>query len=223
MKSQVIRSLLIYLCLQSCAPYEKTAVRFEQAVDKGKILIVPENGKKKNFDNLVFKDSAYYGVILKHKPQYQMILDDGTSLAFLSNPKALKNVVHASFSGYMMAGPGLSIHYERKIYKSLWLSTGIGGFPLASDGAKMMNLKVIHLTGKRSSHLELGVGITVAHSKGEEELVTVYAGTIPEIPPHWETYPALTLGYRYQKSGGGPVIRFGVGYYEIYAGLGFRF
>jgi hypothetical protein len=225
MKSQVIRALIIYLCLQSCASYEKTSVRLEQAVDKGKILIILEDGKEKNFDSVVFKDSAYYGVMSKstNKSQYQLISIDGSSPVFLSKPKASKNVLHTSFSGYIMTGGGLSLNYERKIDKSFWLSAGVGGFPLAGDGAKMMNLKIIHLTGKRSSHLELGVGITAAYSKGEEELVTVFAGTIPEVPPHWEAHPAITLGYRYQRPRGGPVLRFGVGYYEIYAGLGFRF
>lgn len=134
-----------------------------------------------------------------------------------------KNVLYASMTGYMMSGSGFSINYDRKITKSLWATLGIGGYPIIYNGMKL-DCKLTAMIGKRNSHLELGLGITIGHSKSKDAIyVPFYNLNLPEIPATTTIYPAITVGYRYQNPKGGLIFRTGIGFYEANIGIGYSF
>jgi hypothetical protein len=226
MKNLFNSTLLIYLLLQSCSIYEKSGVGLDQSVDKGKVLIVFDDGREKKFDNVVFKDSIYYGMNPKStgKSELQQIPEFATSEVFLMKTNPSNNVIYVGYNGYIMVGGGATICYERKISKPLWISIAGGNYPNYENYESKADFKLTYLPGKKSSHVEVGLGFTCAFkSATEDKYIAAYGTTIPGSPASTEILPAITLGYRYQKPGAGPVIRFGIGYAEVYIGVGFRF
>ena len=63
---KIIPSLIFTLfLLQGCVVYQKTPVSVEDAVDKGKVKLITEQGQKIKYKKIIQRDSIYYGYDLK--------------------------------------------------------------------------------------------------------------------------------------------------------------
>lgn len=106
-----------------------------------------------------------------------------------------------------------NINYERNIFQRPKSYTniriGIGGDESYMDGY-YINPTLVHLIGKKNSHLELDLGLKV------------------EIGPHTEgtstVLPDIYAGYRYEKTEGRFVFRVGLNAITVYnLGIGVKF
>ena len=66
MKNKLIGTLILVLILsQGCTVYHKTSVSIEEALNQGKTKVVYNSGTVQILDNIVLKDSIYYGMMGK--------------------------------------------------------------------------------------------------------------------------------------------------------------
>ena len=105
-----------------------------------------------------------------------------------------------------------NINYERKIFelpKSFTnLRMGFGIINSSFDGGYYYNSSLVHLLGKKNSHLELNLGLKYAVQKGSSN----------------SFLPDIYAGYRYEKPNGILIFRIGVNLYSLYnIGIGFKF
>ena len=63
--------LLTFILFQGCTVYHKTSVSIEEAVNKGKTKVVYDSGTVHILDNIVLKDSTYYGMMGKNITPFQ--------------------------------------------------------------------------------------------------------------------------------------------------------
>ena len=105
-----------------------------------------------------------------------------------------------------------NINYERKIFqlpKSFTnLRIGFGIINSSYDGGYYYNSSIVHLFGKKNSHLELNLGLKYAVQKGFSN----------------SFWPDIYAGYRYEKPSGLLMFRIGVNLYTLYnIGIGIKF
>jgi hypothetical protein len=105
-----------------------------------------------------------------------------------------------------------NINYERKIFqlpKSFTnLRIGFGIINSSFDGGYYYNASLVHLFGKKNSHLELNLGLKYAVQKGSPNFFL----------------PDIYAGYRYEKPSGLLIFRIGVNLYSLYTvGIGIKF
>ena len=75
--------LLVIIC-QSCSLYHKTSVSINEAYETGDVKVISTDGGKKEYDNIIIKDSVYYGIIGEN----ELRLDpDQISSIYLKNYK----------------------------------------------------------------------------------------------------------------------------------------
>jgi hypothetical protein len=118
------------------------------------------------------------------------------------------NVSFAPFEKY-------NLNYERNIrqgqqsYTNISIGFGSGAFLNYGDGF-YLNSSLVHLTGKRNSHLELNLGFKYIVS--------------PRRKLSLNLVPDLFAGYRFEKPDGLFIFRIGL-YYPNYlnCGIGFKF
>ena len=111
-----------------------------------------------------------------------------------------------------------NINYERNIIQkskslsNVRLGFGYGQFFVAGEG-KYINAALVHLIGKKNSHLEIDLGI--------KYMVTNSISN----PKFSDTFiPDAFLGYRFEKPSGGIIFRAGLSYSTlINVGLGYKF
>ena len=138
--------------------------------------------------------------------------------------------------GYSPFGGAYNISYERFMISfkentlmGLWAKAGIGEwyFPWGNGGGPHQNLSLTLLTGQRSSHFELNIGLARFYDQNNYERDQSNAGLISNSKTRNDYRyfdPIGSLGYRYQKPSGNLIIRCGLGYPEsCYVGLGFAF
>jgi hypothetical protein len=111
-----------------------------------------------------------------------------------------------------------NINYERSIIQHQRSSTGIrlgfgpGAFVTAGDGF-YINPALVHVIGKRKSHLEFDLGLKyiVNYFGGNSDLSLILV-------------PDIFAGYRYEKPEGKIIFRFGLNYpTAVNIGVGFKF
>ena len=127
--------------------------------------------------------------------------------------KEANNTVVGS-AGTVFLANEFNVAYERKLVtfkkrdvKSVWLKGRYTRFGGLADrtGASFFDVSAMALLGARSSFTEVGAGIGI-------------------FPAESTVYPTGLVGYRYQRSKGGIVLRAGIGYPELlYIGLGYAF
>jgi hypothetical protein len=105
-----------------------------------------------------------------------------------------------------------NINYERNIFqrpKSFTnLRFGFGIINSSFDGGYYYNSSLVHLLGKKNSHLELNLGLKYAIQKG-------YSNSF---------LPDIFAGYRYEKPSGLLIFRIGINLYTLYTvGIGIKF
>jgi hypothetical protein len=105
-----------------------------------------------------------------------------------------------------------NINYERKIFqlpKSFTnLRFGFGIINSSFDGGYYYNSALVHLIGKKNSHLELNLGLKYAVQKGLSN----------------SFLPDIYAGYRYEKPSGLLIFRIGVNLYSLFnIGIGIKF
>jgi hypothetical protein len=111
-----------------------------------------------------------------------------------------------------------NINYERnliqksKSFSNVRIGFGHASILIAGEG-KYINAAVVHLIGKKNSHLEINLGM--------KYMVT---NSISD-PKFSETYiPEAFLGYRFEKPSQGLIFRVGVSYPTlINIGVGYKF
>lgn len=62
MKKSISFVLFIAILLQSCVVYQKQSVSIYQAVEKGKVKVVTNSGRKVIFNNIIKEGGNYYGI-----------------------------------------------------------------------------------------------------------------------------------------------------------------
>jgi hypothetical protein len=109
-----------------------------------------------------------------------------------------------------------NINYERNISQrpisstSLRMGFGHGSFITAGDGM-YINPSLVHLIGKKNSHLELNLGVKYIVNYPNPRLSLVLV-------------PDLFVGYRYEKPTGWFIFRTGINWPTlINLGMGFKF
>ena len=60
MKRQITIFILVNIFLQSCVVYQKSSVSVDDAVNKGKVMVVNNEGKKIYLMNIIYEDGAYF-------------------------------------------------------------------------------------------------------------------------------------------------------------------
>jgi hypothetical protein len=111
----------------------------------------------------------------------------------------------------------INLNYERNIfqhpdsYTNLRLGIGRANFSEFRVLAFYLNPSIVHLTGRRNSHLELDLGFKYAVSQLPETISRVFV-------------PDLFAGYRYERPDGWFIFRMGINYPSIFdLGVGFKF
>lgn len=148
-----------------------------------------------------------------------------------------RNALYAS-AGNLVLWFTTNVNYERllttkdaKIYSSYYLHFGYGGFAAWGVSGRTTDISVQWLMGRKRSHLELGLGIVSFFDKkgydiGVSNANYPYPHYAPE-PPRSDyrfIWPAATIGYRYQKPGGGLVFRTGIASPDgLYLSAGYAF
>lgn len=121
-------------------------------------------------------------------------------LSAQSQDSLAKNTVYAEALGN---GGNYSVNYERFLTRHFSLRVGIGSVTertFAGPDAKISGPIMINfLMGKKSSKLELGVGVLAGKISSE----------FPERDNKAFSYPTGLLGYRYQNPKGGILLRAG--------------
>jgi hypothetical protein len=110
-----------------------------------------------------------------------------------------------------------NLNYERNIFQNPHSYTNIRmGFGRANFSefrvlAFYLNPSVVHLIGRRNSHLELNLGFKYPISQLPETINRILV-------------PDLFVGYRYERPEGWFIFRMGINYPSIFdLGLGFKF
>jgi hypothetical protein len=162
----------------------------------------------------------------------------------------VKNGLYATYGfwpGYFSASSSFgSITYERlilttdkKILTSLWGRSSFWGTkfhdssnPASGLSAYGLTIGASGLTGHDNNHFEYGFGAAYyfnhrLYSMRQNDFETQpYTEPVsaPRVGDHLYLLPAFNLGYRYQESKSGAIVRFGVGFPEImYLGFGLTF
>jgi hypothetical protein len=165
-------------------------------------------------------------------------------VALAENAAMAKNVIYTSLNHFVYPEENnFSISYDRKIWKSLWATAEIGQF--INEGQKM-DVKLTAILGRKSSHVEFAAGIAYVSQKYKDAqffgsfhvpdygsyynpYLTPRPTYRPFTPPStvtktfYHTFPAMTIGYRYQKPEGGFVFRAGIGFGSVDVSLGYSF
>jgi hypothetical protein len=139
------------------------------------------------------------------------------------NPMLLnKNTIHGSFGADIGEFYGtLLVNYERMILQfpessinSLSIRVGAGPWVWwSASGINLVSTASV-LTGKKSSHLEIGIGLLLTYNNYEKRFDPLINNR----------HLAGNFGYRYQKPGKSFVFRTGIGWPEYtYLGGGFSF
>lgn len=133
--------------------------------------------------------------------------------ASLKSSKEAKNGVVFS-AGTVVLVSNLSASYERKLTSlgvqresSLWIKARVSKFSgwIDIDHGQFVDATLFTLLGSGRSFSELSLGIGM-------------------FPGDLDIMPTGSVGYRFQKKGGGIIFRTGAGYPEIfYVGLGYSF
>ena len=105
-----------------------------------------------------------------------------------------------------------NINYERNIFqrpKSFTnLRIGFGIINSSFDGGYYYNSSLVHLFGRKKSHLELNLGLKYAIQEGFSN----------------SFLPDIFAGYRYEKPSGLLIFRIGINLYTLYnVGIGIKF
>lgn len=125
-------------------------------------------------------------------------------------PRLAKNVLFAEVSFLIIVG-NASLNYERRLSDQLSARVGVGAgylccIPGGLGGGGAVGM-FIFTTTKSASKFEAGLGLSY---------VTI---GFNDATPH--VFPAITLGYRHQRPGGGFVFRAGANWTYVY-GLPFQ-
>ena len=108
MKKRTIAYLLLLLILsQSCVVYQKSSVSVDDAVNKGKVMVVNNEGKKIYLKNIIYEDGAYYGIWDNN----QMVPMDSTDSIdfYLKDIKASQNRTGLAIVGFIIIFFGIGI------------------------------------------------------------------------------------------------------------------
>lgn len=146
-----------------------------------------------------------------------MLAQQGNS----ENPSAV-NVLYGGLSFGGLLG-GISVNYERKVADftmgSINLRGGLGkvaGWDLRGNG---VTVNWAYLFGRKKHHLELNMGVLGIQDKYNDPQMTPSERFFSQ----WSFFPLLNAGYRFQKPGGGFMLRTGVGMELLYLGIGYSF
>lgn len=144
-----------------------------------------------------------------------------------------KNVIQGSV-GFIIFSAGAQLNYERQLIQfkdnslsGLWANAGIGYWGvMANFGGPFQHLSMGLMSGHENNHFEFTFGISRLYDKagvnydrisGKQPVPTTKADDVV----YW---PLGSLGYRYQKPGGGFVFRCGIAYPPLpYIGIGAAF
>lgn len=135
-------------------------------------------------------------------------------------PELKKNVFYGTLGINVWEFYGTLIgNYERRLYispgtkgNSLWFRAGAGPYGAWGDEGWNYVSTISLLTGKKSSHVELGAGFLLSWDSSAKSIVPLLDNN----------YIAANLGYRYQKPGGSFIFRTGMDWPEfMYVSLGF--
>jgi hypothetical protein len=130
---------------------------------------------------------------------------------------ALKNEFSRNAFYFEFLGPGLlySVNYEYRFKNNLSLRAGFSAWSFDSLDMVLLQIKdlkyrsfpimVNYLTGKRSSHLEFGLGLMPVFFKGD--FTVFYFINAGENGRASQLVGLSTLGYRYQRAEGGIIFR----------------
>jgi hypothetical protein len=136
-------------------------------------------------------------------------------VGFKPGNKLSRNAIHLE-----LAGPGVlySVNFEHHFTAKLSLRAGLSIWSIDSLDLILLQIKnfkfrsfpvmVNYLIGKKSSHLELGLGIQPVFMKGEFDVF--YFIHADEQDKGSGILGLSTIGYRYQKDEGGLIFRIGV-------------
>jgi len=111
----------------------------------------------------------------------------------------------------------VNLNYERNIlqfsnsYSNIRLGIGRADFREFRVLAYYLNPAIVHLIGRRNSHLELNLGFKYPISQLPKTINRIFV-------------PDLFVGYRYEKPDGWFIFRMGINYPSIFdLGFGFKF
>ena len=116
MKKSISLVLLATIIFQSCAVYQKTSLTLDEAKDKGKVRVITSQGDALKFNNIVQKDSMYYGVRKISSDNYYGKVDVSMPLypdliesIYLKNKGAtiVKSVLFLGAAGLVAWGVGM--------------------------------------------------------------------------------------------------------------------
>ena len=143
-----------------------------------------------------------------------------------SLPTQPKNViyVHGGFMGLWFTA---SSSYERQLFARhkrfssyYYLRASGGAYATWGQDGPYGSLSLQAMYGKKKSHLELGLGFGGLYDKPGYKYSDKTSSKIDYI----DWIPAATIGYRYQKPGGGFVFRTGMAFPEsAYLSFGYAF
>ncbi len=132
------------------------------------------------------------------------------------------NVLYGGLSFGGLLG-GISINYERRVADftmgSINLRGGLGkvaGWDLRGNS---VGVNWVYLFGKRNHHIELNLGVLGIKDKYNDAEMTPSERFFAQ----WDFFPLLNAGYRFQKPGGGFMLRTGGGMELLYLGIGYSF
>lgn len=150
-----------------------------------------------------------------------------------------KNVIYVNAGHVLPFLVTASVNYERLIktndnwlFSRCYVHTGFGLYRIEDwsgpDYGLITNLTIKTIAGKRSSHLELGIGFGIAYrlSPNKEDLddvETIDSDSESEPSDSKLIYPSATIGYRYQKPNG-LIVRTGIALPDgFYVSIGYAF
>jgi len=217
----IIASLLLFLITACSSPTEST----ENVSNEVKL------------ENILYEDSALIGIKDSVKIPINPSQVQSVRLAYPNKTILNKN------SGYFtLALINLSANYERVIVGTnafnILLKASFGFFYVpegmgetSKNGVQFL-LQFIMLHGRASNFIEYGIGLgswyQPADATGIQSSINgLNFGSHTSSPSSQEDlnfFPAVNLGYRYQKSLKSPIFRFGIGFPEIlYFSIGYGF
>ena len=83
-KRSIAQILIISILIQSCVGYQKVPVAVQQAVNKGKVKVEFDSGKKTKFKYLKLIDGQYFGVRKGYANEHLWKIDENNSSFYLS-------------------------------------------------------------------------------------------------------------------------------------------
>lgn len=144
--------------------------------------------------------------------------------------KVKKNVIQGSvgtiyfFSGAQLNYERQLIQFEENTVSGLWANVGIGAWGVIHASGPFQHLSASLLSGNNNNHFELTFGLSRYKTNVSTPIDGGFSNPQPNKPSNADFTPIGSMGYRFQKPGGGFVFRCGIAYPPTpYIGIGASF